>query len=102
MDLKPYTESDAESSDGEYIPEDDEEEEDDFFEFDDDIEVEDMEVDLDDIWGYDDLNHDEADGSDDPEPDNDGFHFGCVARLLHGCSLTSAICHRTILQRDRC
>ncbi|KAJ8593297.1 hypothetical protein M405DRAFT_859064 [Rhizopogon salebrosus TDB-379] len=74
LDIKPYTESDAESSDGDYIPEDDEEEEDDFFgvdEFEHDIEVEEMEVDLDDIWGYDDSNEDdESDGeAEHPEPD---------------------------------
>ncbi|OJA17022.1 hypothetical protein AZE42_00609 [Rhizopogon vesiculosus] len=75
LDLKPYTESDAESSDGEYIPEDDEEEEDDFFgvdEFEDEFEVEEMEVDLDDIWGYDEA--DESDNeSEHPEFDIDGF-----------------------------
>ncbi|KAG2348842.1 hypothetical protein BDR05DRAFT_384009 [Suillus weaverae] len=68
LDIKPYTESDAESSDDEYFPDDDEDEEDDFFgmdEFDDELEVEEMEVDLDDIWGYVDL--DGGDESDDEE-----------------------------------
>jgi len=76
LDLKPYTESDAESSDGDYIPEDDEdEEEDDFFglpEFDEDIEVE-MEVDFDDIWGYGELNEGEDYVGELPEPDIEGF-----------------------------
>ncbi|KIJ20189.1 hypothetical protein PAXINDRAFT_7444 [Paxillus involutus ATCC 200175] len=67
-DIQPLAESDAESSDGEYLPDeddedDDEEEEDDFFGGDDfdEFEVEEMEVDLDDIWDdfeYD-VGHDE-------------------------------------------
>ncbi|KIJ70002.1 hypothetical protein HYDPIDRAFT_171924 [Hydnomerulius pinastri MD-312] len=63
LDIQPLTESDAESSDGDYVPdEDDEEEEDDFLggdDFEDEFEVEEMEVDLDDIW-------------DDSEYDDDG------------------------------
>ncbi|KAG0709578.1 hypothetical protein DFH29DRAFT_884765 [Suillus ampliporus] len=78
LDIKPYTESDAESSDDEYIPDEDEDEEDDFFgmdDFDDEFEVEEMEVDLDDIWGYVDLNDgDESDDEEeDAEPDIDGL-----------------------------
>ncbi|KAG1753984.1 uncharacterized protein EDB91DRAFT_1333283 [Suillus paluster] len=78
LDIKPYTESDAESSDDEYFPDDEDEEEDDFFgmdDFDDEFEVEEMEVDLDDIWGYVDLNAgDESDDEEeDPEPDIDGL-----------------------------
>jgi len=84
LDLEPYTESDAESdaesSDGEYVPDDDEEEDDEFLfddyievgDFDGYIEAEEMEVDLDDIWGHDDLV--EADESDDEvELDIAGF-----------------------------
>ncbi|KAF8842287.1 hypothetical protein BDN67DRAFT_899608 [Paxillus ammoniavirescens] len=71
LDIQPLAESDAESSDGEYLPDEDEdedededdeeEEEDDFFGGDDfdEFEVEEMEVDLDDIW--DDFEHDVED-----------------------------------------
>lgn len=78
LDIKPYTESDAESSDDEYFPDDDEDEEDDFFgmdEFDDELEVEEMEVDLDDIWGYVDLHGGDESGheEDHVEPDINGL-----------------------------
>jgi hypothetical protein len=81
LDIKPYTESDAESSDDEYFPDEDEDEEDDFFgmdEFDDELEVEEMEVDLDDIWGYVDLHGGEEsdDEEEHAEPDINGLLEG--------------------------
>ncbi|KAF9226487.1 hypothetical protein BS17DRAFT_764743 [Gyrodon lividus] len=54
LDIQPLVESDAESSDGEYVPDEDEEEEEDDFlggdDFEEEFDVEEMEVDLDDIW----------------------------------------------------
>ncbi|KAF9247253.1 hypothetical protein BU15DRAFT_58118 [Melanogaster broomeanus] len=62
LDIQPLAESDAESSDEDYLPDEDDDEEDDFLgedDFEDEFEVEEMEVDLNDIWG--DLEYD-ADG----------------------------------------
>ncbi|KAH7916078.1 hypothetical protein BJ138DRAFT_1140143 [Hygrophoropsis aurantiaca] len=56
LDIQPITDSDAESSDDDYIPEDDDEDEDDFVGLEDDIEFDveemdlDLDVDLDDVW----------------------------------------------------
>jgi hypothetical protein len=65
LDVRPPCESDGESSDGDYFPNEEEEEEDDFFDGDGEDEFEVDEMDTDDMWEDSRLMDGEMDGEED-------------------------------------
>ncbi|KAH7887798.1 hypothetical protein F5I97DRAFT_1926207 [Phlebopus sp. FC_14] len=100
LDIQPLSESDAESSDGDYVPEDEEEEEeeeDDFAgdDFEEEFGLDEMDVDFDDIWDDSEYDGDcEWADSDQPfEADLEVFPDGPVSDLVDsGAEVNGSLC----------